>query len=115
MVTALLDWSVKCSDLDCVCVSFKVLERTSGVEETGILRWELFLLLLLAWILVYLCIFKGVKSTGKVSTHSRSVKFFIYPFMCFFPKSIMVLSCYLLLNAMLILLQIQNRWKIHKS
>ncbi|XP_073695831.1 sodium- and chloride-dependent GABA transporter ine [Garra rufa] len=46
--------------------NYKVLERTSGVEETGILRWELFLLLLLAWILVYLCIFKGVKSTGKV-------------------------------------------------
>uniref|UniRef100_A0A672RJE9 Transporter n=1 Tax=Sinocyclocheilus grahami TaxID=75366 RepID=A0A672RJE9_SINGR len=46
--------------------NYKVLERTSGVEETGTLRWELFLLLLLAWILVYLCIFKGVKSTGKV-------------------------------------------------
>lgn len=46
--------------------NFRVLERTRGVEETGSLRWELFLLLLLAWILVYLCIFKGVKSTGKV-------------------------------------------------
>lgn len=44
----------------------KVLERTLGLEQTGTLRWELFLLLLLAWILVYLCIFKGVKSTGKV-------------------------------------------------
>ncbi|XP_022521552.2 sodium- and chloride-dependent GABA transporter ine [Astyanax mexicanus] len=46
--------------------NYRVLERTTGVEETGTLRWELFLLLLLAWILVYLCIFKGVKSTGKV-------------------------------------------------
>ncbi|KAA0716896.1 Sodium- and chloride-dependent GABA transporter ine [Triplophysa tibetana] len=46
--------------------NFRVLERTRGVEETGSLRWELFLLMLLAWILVYLCIFKGVKSTGKV-------------------------------------------------
>ncbi|TRY57272.1 hypothetical protein DNTS_003317 [Danionella cerebrum] len=46
--------------------NYKVLERTSGVEETGTLRWELFLLLMLGWILVYLCIFKGVKSTGKV-------------------------------------------------
>ncbi|KAI7813728.1 sodium- and chloride-dependent GABA transporter ine isoform X1 [Triplophysa rosa] len=46
--------------------NFRVLERTRGVEETGTLRWELFLLLLLAWILVYLCILKGVKSTGKV-------------------------------------------------
>ncbi|XP_029375711.1 sodium- and chloride-dependent GABA transporter ine [Echeneis naucrates] len=44
----------------------KMLEQTSGVEETGVLRLELFLILILAWILVYLCIFKGVKSTGKV-------------------------------------------------
>ncbi|KAM3868931.1 sodium- and chloride-dependent GABA transporter ine [Diretmus argenteus] len=46
--------------------NYKMLEQTGGLEETGGMRWELFLLLLLAWILVYLCIFKGVKSTGKV-------------------------------------------------
>ncbi|KAL0994404.1 hypothetical protein UPYG_G00121790 [Umbra pygmaea] len=46
--------------------NYRMLERTGGVEESGSLRWELFLLLILAWILVYLCIFKGVKSTGKV-------------------------------------------------
>ncbi|XP_076607171.1 sodium- and chloride-dependent GABA transporter ine [Chaetodon auriga] len=45
---------------------YRMLEQTSGVEETGVIRWELFLILLLAWILIYLCIFKGVKSTGKV-------------------------------------------------
>lgn len=43
-----------------------MLEQTSGVNETGVIRWELFLILLLAWILIYFCIFKGVKSTGKV-------------------------------------------------
>lgn len=43
-----------------------MLQQTSGVDETGTLRWELFLILLLAWILIYFCIFKGVKSTGKV-------------------------------------------------
>ncbi|XP_076867787.1 sodium- and chloride-dependent GABA transporter ine isoform X2 [Brachyhypopomus gauderio] len=46
--------------------NYRVLERTGGVEEPGTMRWELFLLLLLAWLLVYFCIFKGVKSTGKV-------------------------------------------------
>lgn len=45
---------------------YKMLEQTSGVNETGVIRWELFLILLLAWILIYFCIFKGVKSTGKV-------------------------------------------------
>ncbi|MED6266539.1 hypothetical protein CHARACLAT_003098 [Characodon lateralis] len=45
---------------------YRMLGQTSGVEETGTLRWELFLILILAWILIYLCIFKGVKSTGKV-------------------------------------------------
>ncbi|CAB1455991.1 unnamed protein product [Pleuronectes platessa] len=44
----------------------KMLEQTSGVEEAGEIRWELLLILILAWILIYLCIFKGVKSTGKV-------------------------------------------------
>ncbi|XP_041657319.1 sodium- and chloride-dependent GABA transporter ine [Cheilinus undulatus] len=45
---------------------YKMLEQTGGVEDTGEMRWELFLILILAWILIYLCIFKGVKSTGKV-------------------------------------------------
>ncbi|CAJ1064401.1 sodium- and chloride-dependent GABA transporter ine [Xyrichtys novacula] len=45
---------------------YKMLEQTSGVDETGGIRWELFLILILAWVLIYLCIFKGVKSTGKV-------------------------------------------------
>uniref|UniRef100_A0A3Q1CU20 Transporter n=1 Tax=Amphiprion ocellaris TaxID=80972 RepID=A0A3Q1CU20_AMPOC len=37
-----------------------------GTNQPGTLRWQLFLILILAWILIYLCIFKGVKSTGKV-------------------------------------------------
>lgn len=48
-----------------------MLQQTSGVEEAGIIRWELLLILILAWILIYLCIFKGVKSTGKVQDMDR--------------------------------------------
>lgn len=50
---------------------YKMLEQTSGVEDTGVLRWDLFLILILAWILIYFCIFKGVKSTGKVREKLR--------------------------------------------
>ncbi|XP_062340807.1 sodium- and chloride-dependent GABA transporter 1-like [Osmerus eperlanus] len=44
----------------------RLLEITEGIERVGSLRWELFGVLLLVWLIIYLCIFKGVKSTGKV-------------------------------------------------
>lgn len=44
----------------------RVLGITKGIEEMGSIRGELFGLLLLAWVLVYFCIWKSVKATGKV-------------------------------------------------
>ncbi|KAF5919390.1 hypothetical protein HPG69_009871 [Diceros bicornis minor] len=44
----------------------RVLGITSGIHELGALRWELALCLLLAWVICYFCIWKGVKITGKV-------------------------------------------------
>uniref|UniRef100_A0A8C5PB53 Transporter n=1 Tax=Leptobrachium leishanense TaxID=445787 RepID=A0A8C5PB53_9ANUR len=44
----------------------RVLGLSDGIEDLGTIRWELAMLLLLAWIICYLCIRKGVKSTGKV-------------------------------------------------
>jgi len=46
-----------------------VFEQTSGVDEPGEVKWQLALCLLLAWIIVYFCIWKGVKSVGKVRTN----------------------------------------------
>lgn len=43
-----------------------VLRQSSGIEETGEVLWDLALCLLLAWIIVFVCLAKGVKSTGKV-------------------------------------------------
>ncbi|GFS12012.1 transporter [Elysia marginata] len=43
-----------------------VLQRTKGLEDLGTLRAPLFGCLLLSWIVVFLCICKGVKSSGKV-------------------------------------------------
>uniref|UniRef100_A0A8C5HYL2 Transporter n=1 Tax=Gouania willdenowi TaxID=441366 RepID=A0A8C5HYL2_GOUWI len=44
----------------------RVLGLSGGIEEIGSLRWDLALCLLLAWILCYFCVWKGVRSTGKV-------------------------------------------------
>nr|XP_054754590.1 sodium- and chloride-dependent glycine transporter 1-like [Lytechinus pictus] len=43
-----------------------VLQRSSGLHETGIVRWQLFLCLALVWILTFLALVRGVKSVGKV-------------------------------------------------
>lgn len=40
---------------------------TGSVHELGGIRWELALCLLLSWIICYFCVWKGVKSTGKVA------------------------------------------------
>ncbi|XP_037615891.1 sodium- and chloride-dependent GABA transporter 2-like [Sebastes umbrosus] len=43
----------------------RVLRKSDGMF-LGNLNWDLALCLLLAWIVCYFCIFKGIKSTGKV-------------------------------------------------
>ena len=44
----------------------RVLEMSSGVEEMGGLRWELFFCLVFSWVLVFLALGWGIKWTGKV-------------------------------------------------
>ena len=39
---------------------------SSGIEDIGGLNWELVLCLAAAWILVFLCMVRGIKSSGKV-------------------------------------------------
>ncbi|XP_013390653.1 sodium- and chloride-dependent glycine transporter 1-like [Lingula anatina] len=43
----------------------KVLEMTDGIENSGGLKWDLSLCLLLAWLIVFLVLIKGIKSLGK--------------------------------------------------
>ncbi|KAF3690324.1 Sodium- and chloride-dependent taurine transporter Solute carrier family 6 member 6 [Channa argus] len=43
-----------------------VLGITSGIEEMGEIKWDLAVCLLLVWVICFFCIWKGVKSTGKV-------------------------------------------------
>ncbi|XP_054769988.2 sodium- and chloride-dependent neutral and basic amino acid transporter B(0+)-like [Lytechinus pictus] len=44
----------------------RVLRQSETMSDTGTVSWELALCLLLAWIIVFLCLVKGVKSSGKV-------------------------------------------------
>ncbi|XP_035693852.1 sodium- and chloride-dependent glycine transporter 2-like [Branchiostoma floridae] len=43
-----------------------MLTRSSGIDEPVTVKWELALCLLLAWIVVYFSLIKGIKSSGKV-------------------------------------------------
>ncbi|XP_077457306.1 sodium- and chloride-dependent GABA transporter ine isoform X1 [Stigmatopora argus] len=55
----------------------RLLKKSNGIEDIGDLQWELFGYLFLAWVIVYLCIFKGVKSTGKVVYFTALFPYFI--------------------------------------
>ncbi|XP_029027340.1 sodium- and chloride-dependent GABA transporter 2-like [Betta splendens] len=44
----------------------RVLTISGGIEEVGSVRWEVLLCLIAMWVICYFCIWKGVKSTGKV-------------------------------------------------
>ena len=43
-----------------------VLEMTDGIDNPGDLNLKLAACLFVAWVLVYLCIWKGIRTTGKV-------------------------------------------------
>uniref|UniRef100_A0A8C4NEY7 Uncharacterized protein n=1 Tax=Eptatretus burgeri TaxID=7764 RepID=A0A8C4NEY7_EPTBU len=44
----------------------KVLDISGGIHDIGSVKWDLALCLLAMWIIIFLCIWKGVKTTGKV-------------------------------------------------
>ena len=43
-----------------------MLDISDGIHDMGHVRWQLALCLLLAWTVVFLCLIKGVQSSGKV-------------------------------------------------
>ncbi|XP_014008199.1 sodium- and chloride-dependent GABA transporter 2 [Salmo salar] len=44
----------------------RALRLSSGIDHMGSLNWDLAFCLAIAWVMCYFCIWKGVKSTGKV-------------------------------------------------
>ena len=47
---------------------------SSSFEEIGTLNWYLGICVLISWITVFLCLFQGVKSSGKVNFYHSSRK-----------------------------------------
>ncbi|KAF8570663.1 hypothetical protein P879_06694 [Paragonimus westermani] len=44
----------------------RVLGLSAGIEQVGNIQWELALCLLLVWTVIFLCICRGIKTSGKV-------------------------------------------------
>jgi hypothetical protein len=46
---------------------FEVLDISTGLDDgTDEFKWQLVLCLLFSWIIIFLCLIKGIKSSGKV-------------------------------------------------
>ena len=58
------------SIITCIIFRRQVLGLSSGIEELGSMQLHLVGCLFLGWLLVFLCLAKGVKSLGKVKQHS---------------------------------------------
>lgn len=43
-----------------------VLNESSGIDNMGPVEWHLALSLLAAWVIIFLCLVKGIHSSGKV-------------------------------------------------
>ncbi|KAJ8038594.1 Sodium- and chloride-dependent glycine transporter 2 [Holothuria leucospilota] len=81
--------------------TLEVRKEASSIGETGSIVWELALCLLVAWLIIFFCLIKGVKSSGKVvyltatfpyvvlvillilgltlPGHQKGIKFFVTP------------------------------------
>ncbi|KAG5274910.1 hypothetical protein AALO_G00141480 [Alosa alosa] len=54
---------------------YRVLRLSSGIDQLGSINWDIALCLLLAWIIIYFCIWKGIKTSGKVAYFTATFPF----------------------------------------
>ncbi|KAK2164944.1 hypothetical protein LSH36_57g04098 [Paralvinella palmiformis] len=54
-----------------------VLQISDGIDDMGGIRWELFGCLALAWLIVFLCLIKGIKSSGRVVYFTASFPYLV--------------------------------------
>lgn len=56
---------------------FKILNEAERMEDFGLPKWDLTLIVLLVWIVIYFALFKGVRSSGKVVYVTAIFPYFI--------------------------------------
>lgn len=54
-----------------------MLNESDGIEDMGPVQWHLCLCLLAAWIVIFLCLIKGIKSSGKVVYFTATFPYFV--------------------------------------
>ena len=47
-----------------------VLNKSVGIEDIGTIQWDLFLCLLVSWIILYFCVWRGLGWTSKVTFYN---------------------------------------------
>lgn len=55
------------------------IHESSGLGDIGGVNWEMAGLLILAWLVCYLCVCKGVKISGKVSVVKIVRTYMLFP------------------------------------
>ncbi|KAM7352563.1 neurotransmitter transporter-like [Cochliomyia hominivorax] len=55
----------------------EILKISDGIDEIGTIQWPLFIAVLIAWIMVYVCIIKGIETVGKVVYFTATFPFII--------------------------------------
>ncbi|XP_023305662.2 sodium- and chloride-dependent glycine transporter 1 [Lucilia cuprina] len=55
----------------------EILKISKGIDEIGTIQWPLFFGVLIAWIMVYVCIIKGIETVGKVVYFTATFPFII--------------------------------------
>jgi len=58
-------------------LKIEVLNESEGIEDMGPVQWKLCLCLLTAWIVIFLCLVKGIQSSGKVVYFTATFPYFV--------------------------------------
>ena len=58
-------------------LKIEVLNESDGLDNMGVFQWKLTLCLLTAWIIIFLCLIKGIKSSGKVVYFTATFPYFV--------------------------------------